>query len=618
MSATAMREIKTFPGKPSTLVQVLQYALEKYGKKPAFHYKQGGKWVSVSYQDVAQRVRYAALGLNKIGVNHGDRVSLMAESCVDWIVADFGALSTGAVDAPIYPTLTAKQAAYIIKDSGSIVIFVSNESQLKKVLEVTSELPQLKKIVVFDKYNASLVKTPDLVMSLKELEEVGQALDKEQPQLYEQLTSKIQPKDLATLIYTSGTTGEPKGVILTHWNLTFNVVNTADEALAFTSDDCSLSFLPFSHVFERAVVYSLIYMGIGMYLSESIEAVGANLVDVRPTIMTSVPRMFEKIMAKITEQGMTAGFPKANIVRWAVDIGRQWARMNHKGESIPFMLDLQYKLAKALFYDKLYNEKMGGRVRFFLSGGAPLADDIAYFFLAMGIPILQGYGLSETSPVISINTPDNNRVGSVGKVVKNVEVKLSEKDSEIWARGPNILQGYFNKPEETAKVFEGEWFKTGDVGKFDKDGFLYITDRIKELLKTSGGKYLAPQPIESALKGSMYIAQVMLIGDNKKFPSVLVVPNWETMENYAKSIGISFSSRKELCTNPQLLDMMLKEVSRLTPDLAQYEKIKKVALIENEFTVENGELTPTMKVKRRIIEEHYKDLIDKMYEGGKD
>ncbi|KAF0248673.1 MAG: long-chain acyl-CoA synthetase, partial [bacterium] len=412
--------------------------------------------------------------------------------------------------------------------------------------------------------------------------------------------------------------GEPKGVVLTHWNLTFNVVNTADEALDFTNEDCSLSFLPFSHVFERAVVYSLIYMGIGMYLSESIEAIGANLIDVRPTIMTSVPRMFEKIMAKITEQGMTAGFPKANIVRWAVDIGRQWARMNHKGETIPFLLDLQYKLAKALFYDKLYNEKMGGRVRLFLSGGAPLADDIAYFFLAMGIPILQGYGLSETSPVISINTPKDNRVGSVGKVVKNVEVKLSEKDSEIWARGPNILQGYFNKPEETAKAFEGEWFKTGDVGKFDRDGFLYITDRIKELLKTSGGKYLAPQPIESALKGSMYISQVMLVGDNKKFPSVLVVPNWETIENYAKSSGISSSSRKELCHNSQLLDMMLKEVSRLTPDLAQYEKIKKVALIENEFTVENGELTPTMKVKRRIIEEHYKDLIDKMYEGGKD
>jgi long-chain acyl-CoA synthetase len=273
-------------------------------------------------------------------------------------------------------------------------------------------------------------------------------------------------------------------------------------------------------------------------------------------------------------------------------------------------------MAKSLFYDKLYNEKIGGRVRYFLSGGAPLADDIAFFFLAMDIPILQGYGLSETSPIITINTPHENRIGSVGKVVKNVDVKLAE-DGEILVRGPNVLKGYFNKPTETANAFEAEWFKTGDIGKFDKDGFLFITDRKKELLKTSGGKYLAPQPIESALKGCMYVAQVMLVGDNKKFPSVLIVPNWETLETWAKSQGIS-GSRSEMCNNQKVLDMLLKEVTRLTPDLAQYEKIKKVALIEKEFTIENGELTPTLKVKRRVVEDHYKDLIEKMYIGGKD
>jgi len=283
---------------------------------------------------------------------------------------------------------------------------------------------------------------------------------------------------------------------------------------------------------------------------------------------------------------------------------------------MPPLLGLQYELTQTLFYKKIYNEKLGGRVRFFLSGGAPLADDIAYFFLAMGIPILQGYGLSETSPVISVNTPKDNRIGSVGKVVKNVEVKFAD-DGEILVRGPNILQGYFNKPNETASVFEDGWFKTGDIGKIDKDGFLYITDRKKELLKTSGGKYLAPQPIESMLKGSMYVAQVMLVGENKKFPSVLIVPNWEVLEGYAKSNGVS-GSRKCLCDDPKILDMMLKEVNRLTPDLAQYEKIKKVALIENEFTIENGELTPTQKVKRRIVEDHYKDVIEKMYQGGKD
>lgn len=615
MTARAKSEIQTFPGKPATLVQLMKYAAETFPNTDAYNFKQGNKWVSLTYKDIAKRARNAALGLNKLGVNHGDRIGLLAESRTDWIVADLGTLSAGAADVPIYPTLTSKQAAYILKDSGAQVIFTSNEAQLKKVLEVAGELPQLRKIVVFDKASDQYMK-PDLVITLAQLEEMGAALDKEQPALFDQMVAKVQPNDLATLIYTSGTTGEPKGVILTHWNLTFNVINSCDGSLDFSPKDRALSFLPFSHIFERAVVYSLMYLGVPMYLAESIEAVAANLVEVKPTIMTSVPRMFEKIMAKITEQGMTAGFPKANIVRWSIDVGRQYAKMHHKGEPIPFGLGLQYSISKKLFYSKLYNERMGGRVRYFLSGGAPLADDIAYFFLAMDIPILQGYGLSETSPIITVNSPQENRVGSVGKVVKNVDVKLAE-DGEILVRGPNVLQGYFNKPTETANAFEGEWFKTGDVGKFDSDGFLYITDRKKELLKTSGGKYLAPQPIESALKGSMYVSQVMLIGDNRKFPAVLIVPNWETMETYAKSNGVA-GSRKELCSNAKLLDMMLKEVTRLTPDLAQYEKIKKVALIENEFTIENGELTPTLKVKRRVIEDHYKDIIEKLYEGGKD
>lgn len=615
MTKVATREIETFPGKPTTLVGILQHAVEKHNKPNAFSHKQDGKWVGLSYKDIATRARNTALGLYSLGIRHGDRVAILAESRVDWVVADLGILSVGAADVPLYATLTDKQAAYIIKDSGSQIVFVSTETQLKKLLAVIDELPQVKKIVVFDNYNSKLAKTPDLLMSLAELEKIGKKLDKEQPKLFEQLASAIKPQDIATLIYTSGTTGEPKGVILTHWNLTFNVLNTLNEDLEIGDEDLALSYLPFSHVFERAILYCYIYLGIPMYLAESIDAVANNLAEVRPTVMTSVPRMFEKIMAKITEQGMTAGFPKANIVRWSIDIGRQWARLHHKGEPIPFLLDLQYKLSQILFFGKI-RDKVGGRVRYFLSGGAPLADDISYFFLAAGIPILQGYGLSETSPVISINTPKFNRIGSVGRVVKNVEARLAE-DGEILVRGPNILQGYFNKPTETAAVFEGDWFKTGDVGKIDSEGFLYITDRKKELLKTSGGKYLAPQPIESMLKGSIYIAQVMLIGDNRKFPSALIVPNWETLEGYAKAQGVG-GSRADLCKNQKVVDMLFKEVQRLTPDLAPYEKIKKIALIEKEFTIENGELTPTLKVKRRVIEEHYKDVIDKMYEGGKD
>lgn len=616
MTIAVAHEVKTFPGKPATVVEILRYAIEKHNRPDAYSYKQGGNWIKLSYQDMARRARHVSLGLNKLGIQHGDRCAILAESRIDWVVSDIGCLCSGAADVPIYPTLTAKQAAYILNDSGAKVIFVSNDAQLKKVAEIIGETPDVKKIVVFDKYDTSLIKNSDMVMSLAKLEEMGQGVDREQPGLYDQLTSKVKPEDIATLIYTSGTTGEPKGVILSHWNLTFNVINSCDESLDFTQDDRALSYLPFSHIFERAVVYSLMFLGVPMYLAESIESVAANLVEVKPTVMTSVPRMFEKIMAKITEQGLTAGFPKANIVRWAVDVGRRWARIHHRGDKMPPLLQLQYEIAQKLFYSKLYNEKMGGRVRLFLSGGAPLADDIAYFFLAMGIPILQGYGLSETSPVITCNTVKDNRVGSVGKVVKHVEVKLAE-DGEILARGPNIMRGYYNKPTETANAFEGEWFKTGDVGKFDKDGFLYITDRKKELLKTSGGKYIAPQPIESLIKGSMYVAQVMVIGDNKKFPACLIVPNWETVENWAKAQGLS-GSRQELCNNPKLIDLFQKEVDRLTPELAQYEKIKKVALIEREFTIENGELTPTLKVKRRIIEDHYKDVIEKMYAGGKD
>lgn len=606
-----VREVKTIPGKPATLVELLQESASKRDRQNAFKYKQDGSWKICSYSELSRRARQIALGLHSLGVRKGDRVAMLSENRIEWIAADFGTLSLGAADVPLYSTLTDKQAAYIINDCGAKVMFVSTEAQLKKVLAMQAELPHLKKVVVFDKYDPALAKDPETLMSLAQLEEMGKALDREQPQLFEELVRAIRPHDLATLIYTSGTTGEPKGVILTHWNMVSDVLYTCESLGDFQQEDeQALSFLPFSHVLERVVLCFMIYLGIPMCLAESIDAVSANLLEIRPTLMTSVPRMFEKIMAKITEQGMTAGFPKANIVRWAVRVGRSWARLAHKNEPVPFLLSLEYKLAQALFFQKI-RDKVGGRVRFFLSGGAPLAEDIAYFFLAAGIPILQGYGLSETSAVVAVNTPTANRVGSVGRPVKNVEVKIAE-DGEILTRGTHVFQGYFNKPKETEAAFEGDWFKTGDIGKFDSDGFLYITDRKKELLKTSGGKYLAPQPIESKLKGSIYIAQVMLIGDNRNFPSALIVPNWETFESYAKAQGIS-GSREELCRNQKLTEMMLKEVQILTPDLAKYEQIKKITLIPREFTIENGELTPTLKVKRRVIEEHYKDVIDKMY-----
>ncbi|MCS6883868.1 MAG: long-chain fatty acid--CoA ligase [Acidobacteriota bacterium] len=614
---TPAYEIKTIPGKPTTLVELLHDSAAKRDRQDAFKYKHEGVWKTCSYGEMLKRARQIALGLHSLGVRKGDRVAILSENRIEWIAADLGILCLGAANVPLYSTLTEKQVAYIVNDCGATVAFVSTEAQLKKLLAVQTELPLLKKVVVFDGYDPTAIKEQEKLMSLANLEEIGKALEREQPQLFEQANKAIKPQDLATLIYTSGTTGEPKGVILTHWNIVSDVLYTAEtfEGTWNSDEEQALSFLPFSHVFERVVLYFYIHKGIPICLAESIDAVANNLLEIRPTLMTSVPRMFEKIMAKITEQGMTAGFPKANIVRWAVDVGRKWARLTHTKKAVPFLLSLQYKLAQKLFFQKI-RDKVGGRIRFFLSGGAPLAEDIAYFFLAAGIPILQGYGLSETSAVVSANTPTANRVGSVGKPIKNVEVKIAE-DGEILTRGTHVFQGYFNKPQETAAAFDGDWFKTGDIGHLDEDGFLYITDRKKELLKTSGGKYLAPQPIESKLKSSIYIAQAMLVGDNRKFPSALIVPNWEAFCNYAKSRGIT-GSREELCKNEQLRAMMLKEVQTLTSDLAKYEQIKKIALIPQEFSIENGQLTPTMKLKRRVIEQHYKELIDEMYQetGG--
>jgi long-chain acyl-CoA synthetase len=449
-------------------------------------------------------------------------------------------------------------------------------------------------------------------ITLDELEARGRNLLKTKPHLIDELSHSTSPEDLATLIYTSGTTGEPKGVMLTHSNLVSNLVDSSSH-FSFSEADVALSVLPLSHIFERQALYMYLYRGMAVYYAESIETIGANLREVSPTILVGVPRIFEKIYARIKERAAEEGKLKVALLSWAVKLAQDYARRTIYGEKISASLKLQHALALRLVFSR-WKKAFGGRIRLLVSGGASLPEDLGLLYVGAGIPIVQGYGLTETSPVISSCAVDQNRAGTVGKPIRNVEVRVAA-DGEIEVRGPNIMRGYFNKPEATREVFTDDgWFKTGDIGTLDNEGFLRITDRKKELFKTSGGKYIAPQPIEQMIKGSRFVNQVVLVGNERKFPAALIVPVWELLDSYAELKGIKVNSRKELCEHPRIIDLFERQIAAHTSELAQYERVKKIVLLEHEFTIESGELTPTMKVKRRVIDEKYKSVIDRIYE----
>jgi len=435
---------------------------------------------------------------------------------------------------------------------------------------------------------------------------------KEEPELIDRVSREISSDDLATIIYTSGTTGEPKGVMLTHSNLVSNLSDSSGH-LSFGEKDVALSVLPLSHVFERQAMYMYLNQGMAVYFAESLLTLGPNLREVRPTVLVGVPRIFEKIYERIQERAAASGRSATAILNWSVGVARKYAEYVIAHKPVPAMLKMRHALAEKLVFSK-WRDVFGGRIRLLLSGGAALPEELAYIYIGAGIPIMQGYGLTETSPVITAGVLDENRPGTVGKAIPNVEIRIAE-DGEIETRGPNVMKGYFNKPEETRAVFTSDgWFKTGDIGTIDADGFLRITDRKKELFKTSGGKYLSPQPIEQAIKASRFVSQVVLIGAGRKFPAALVVPIWDQIDSYCKLKGIEVQSRKELCHHPRILDLLHRQIDALTPNLARYEKIKAVALLENEFSIEGGELTPTLKIKRRVIDEKYRDVIDRLYE----
>jgi long-chain acyl-CoA synthetase len=597
----------TAPDEPATLVDVFTRVARKHKRTDTLNYKSGGQWVPISSHEMIARAKQIAAGLYAIGVRHGDRVALLSESRAEWTLTDAGCIFAGAVDVPIYPTLTPPQVRYILNDCGASVLFLANREKLLELKEILSECAEVKQIVFFESPGVTSADG----LTLAQLEEQGRELMQREPALVEKLMTQTTPDDLATLIYTSGTTGEPKGVMLTHSNLVTNLIDSSGH-LSFGEADTALSVLPLSHVFERQAMYMYLYQGMAVYFAESLQTIGPNLREVRPTVLVGVPRIFEKIYQRIRERAAEAGKVSEALLAWSVSVARDYAHYTLAHRPVPKTLKTKHALASKLIFSK-WQRAFGGRIRLLLSGGAALPEDLAYIYIGAGIPIIQGYGLTETSPVITASTIENNRVGTVGKAIPNVEIRIAE-DGEIEVRGPNIMRGYYKKPEETRAVFtEDGWFKTGDVGTLDADGYLRITDRKKELFKTSGGKYISPQPIEQAIKGSRFVNQVVLIGAERKFPAALIVPVWEQLESYCKLKGIEVKSRSELCRHPRIIDLLQRQIDALTPNLAKYERIKKVALLENEFSIEGGELTPTLKVKRRVIDQKYRDVIEELY-----
>src|SRR5580693_7605341 len=559
-----------------------------------------GKWLPISSSGLQRNVAGTVHALKEWGIRKGDRVAILSENRPEWSTADFAILLLGAVTVPVYSTLTPEQTAYTLRDSGASVVFVSTELQLRKVQTILSQT-QVKGIVVMDHVQIPSVLAATCQLMDQFMTQGPSSLDRQT----ESLARSIQSDDLATIIYTSGTTGVSKGVMLSHGNIASNI-NCSLLGFDMHPGLLSISFLPLSHVTARHVDFSMLYHGVTLAYCPFIENLTETFLEVRPSLCVSVPRVYEKIYAK-TEM-KAHGFAKRVIYRWALSVGRANKSAILAGQ-IPTAAN--WKLANQLVFSKI-REGLGGHVETFISGGAPLGRELAEWFAAVGIRIHEGYGLTETSPVIAVNTPINHRIGTVGKILSNLEVRIAE-DGEILVRGPSIFKGYWNRPEETKAALVDGWFKTGDIGNIDADGYLSVTDRKKELIKTSGGKFIAPQPIENSLKLNPLIGTAAILGDKRKFAFVIVSPNFALLEDWARSNKVAFSSRAELVADPKVQALYDGIVEEINKSLARFEKLKRVLLVSEEFTAENGALTPTLKLRRRIIEERYRRQIDELY-----
>lgn len=592
---------------PGTLTELFFQATDRYDKPDALQVKIGGRYEPISHRSLLERVRHVSSALRQIGANPGDRVAIISENRPEWAVADFACLTSVLTDVSVYPTLPESQIAYILDDSGAVAVFVSTADQARKVASIRGKLPALKCVISFDEVDTALAD-----VSMAEFERRGaQGEPADAPARHRERALLVRPDDIATFLYTSGTTGEPKGVMLTHDNIHSNVMASM-EMIPFTGKDVALSFLPLSHIFERMAGHYLMFAtGTSIAYAESTATVPENMLEVRPTLMVSVPRLYEKMYARIIETAASGSRIKHRIFNWASAVGDKWADVKLAGGTPGGTLGLRYTIAQRLVFSKL-KVRTGGRLRYFVSGGAPLSAEINKFFYAAGLTILEGYGLTETSPVIAVNTPNAFRIGTVGMAIPGVSIAIAE-DGEILTRGPNVMAGYYNKPAMTEEAIDADgWFHTGDIGDL-KDGFLTITDRKKDLLVTAGGKNIAPQPIEARMKRSKFVTEAVLIGDRRKFPMALVVPDFDQLERWARYKSLAFTDHESLIALPEVQAKMERETLSGMNDLAHFETPKKIALLPQEFSVERGELTPTLKVKRRIIDQHYKHLIDAVY-----
>jgi long-chain acyl-CoA synthetase len=596
---------------PGTLNKLFFDAMEKFRKPDTLLYKRDGAYRPISSVELEERVRHVALGLLELGVKRADRIAILSETRPEWAIVDFACLTAGLTDVPVYPTLPAEQIPFIVNDSGAVAIFTSTPEQAAKIAQVRGQLKTIKHVIGFGSATQ-----PGEDLTLDELRSRGKALDTpDRAAAYKRDALTVKPDDLATLIYTSGTTGEPKGVMLSHDNIYSNVMASAS-AIPFAGQDLSLSFLPLSHIFARmADHYLMLHTGTSIAYAESMDTIAINLAEARPTIVLSVPRVFEKLFARVLDNALSGGAVKKNIFFWARGVGERWAKEKLSGREPKRLLAAQYAIAQKLVFSKL-KARVGGRMRYFVSGGAPLAPEINNFFYAAGLTILEGYGLTETSPVIAVNTPANFRIGTVGKPVPGVDVRIAS-DGEILTKGPHVMKGYYNKPDATKEMIDGDgWLHTGDIGVVE-DGFLRITDRKKDIIVTAGGKNIAPQPIENKVKTNKYVSQAVMIGDKRKFPVILVVPNWDNLEKWAKLRNIMWTDRRQLLAMPTIRAKMEKEVFEEVAGFASFEKPKKIGLLEHDFSIERGELTPKMSVKRRVVDKSYKSTIDALYaEGG--
>ncbi|MGZ7046230.1 MAG: AMP-dependent synthetase/ligase, partial [Candidatus Aminicenantales bacterium] len=550
------------------------------------------------------RVRELSLGFRELGLRPGDKAVILSENRPEWVMTDFAVLCAGGVTVPIYTSLLPEQIKYIVNDSEARIVVCSNRDLWLKVEAVRANLPGVSHFVMIDE------EEPAGLLTFGEVRGKGKRAAEADPGLFERTALAVQPSDLASIIYTSGTTGVPKGVMLSHANFLSNI-KAVGLVVSFLETDTALSFLPLSHVLERTATFVFLYHGSAIAYADSVETVSENMPEIRPTVMISVPRLFEKMYARVMDLVLKAPAPKRALFFWALAVGRKYAARKIGKRPASRILKLKNTLAHKLVFSKIL-ARTGGRVRYFICGGAPLAADIAEFFYAMGLVILPGYGLTETAPVLTGNTLADYRFGSAGKAIPGVELKIAP-DGEILARGPNVMQGYYKREAETREVMEGGWFHTGDIGCVDPDGFLFITDRKKDLIVTAGGKNVAPQPIENVLGLNPYIAGAVVVGEGRRFISALIVPDFGRLEAHARANNILFRDRAELCGRPDIVDFMLAEVNRSTPDLASYERVKKIALLDCDFDIASGEITPTLKVRRAIVEEKYKDLIDSLY-----